>query len=162
MSNKIGTFSHKVNAAKTYLELSKSDERAAILLAEHREYRQACYFLIQSMEKLLRSEIFTRINPNNPHFRDMNKSHSVEKAADLLIEIVSTNETVKSQVSRQLKDYVLGKTNYSYLHNNLRYPTYFNKFDSYSILSVEKSDFIALSNSLELLKKFLADLHQIS
>lgn len=103
---------------------------------------------------------FTLVNPNIQYFRERNRTHSVEDAVEFLLEIISTDEIVRNQVSKQLKDNVLGDIRYNHLHNNLRYPSYFTKFDSYSILNITKQDFDILSNKLSLLKLFLEDLHR--
>lgn len=161
MKKHIGKFTHKINVSSTFLNLAQSDEKAAILLSQSGHYQQSCYFIIQSMEKHIRAKIFTLVNPNNDYFRARNQSHSLEDAVEFLIEIISTDELIKAQVSNQIKGYVLGDTNYKQLHNNLRYPTYFSKYDSYSSLSVAESDSRRLFERLDVLKNFLNDLGAI-
>ena len=162
MSTRIGSLNHRIHVSNTYKELSKSDERAALALFYSKEYRQSCYFIIQSMEKLIRAKIFSLVNANNEYFRNRNRSHSLEDAVDFLIDVVSTDEAVKAQVTQQLKKYVLGNIHYNYLHNNLRYPSYSKRYDSYSLLQVGKSDCEALFSKMESLKLFLRDIHTIS
>lgn len=130
----IGKLRHRVNVAAEFLQLAREDERASEHLADNQQYRQACYFTIQAMEKFIRAKVFTLVNPNLEYFREKNRSHSLESAVDFLIEIVSDQEIVREQVSAQLKNHVLGNTRYNHLHNNLRYPTYFQRYDSYSVL----------------------------
>jgi len=125
-------------------------------------FRHACYFLIQSIEKSIRSKIFTLVNPNIEYFRERNRTHSVESAVDFLIEIVSTDTLVKDQVRQQMASHVLGNTEYTQLHNNLRYPAYFRKYDSYSVLDINKNDYDELKKRLYLLRKFLDDLHKFT
>jgi HEPN domain-containing protein len=158
----IGKFRYKINVASEFAQMSKDDEIAADALANVGHFRQACYFLIQSIEKSIRAKIFTLVNPNNVYFRERNRSHSIESAVEFLIEIVSTDDLVKEQVSQQIASNALGKTKYSRLHNDLRYPAYFEKDDSYSILDINKSDYTELKRRLSLLRKFLDDLHKFS
>ena len=66
----IGRFRHKVKVSVEYANTSKSDEAAAQALAQSGHYRQACYFLIQAIEKAIRSKIFTLVNPNLEYFRE--------------------------------------------------------------------------------------------
>ena len=158
----IGKFRHKINVASEFAQISKDDEVAAEALAAVGYFRQASYFLIQSIEKSIRAKIFTLVNPNLEYFRDRNRTHSVESAVEFLIEIVSTDKLIQGQVSQQISSYVLGNTEYSRLHNDLRYPAYFRKYDSYSSLDVNKNDYDELKKRLSLLRKFLDDLHKFT
>lgn len=158
----IGIFKHKINVASEFSQTSKEDEAAAEILAQAGKFQQACYFLIQAIEKCVRAKIFTLVNPNIEYFRERNRSHSVESAVEFLIEIISTNKTIQEQVLQQINLHVLGNTDYSRLHNNLRYPSYFKKYDSYSILETNQNDFNELKKRLSLLRKFLSDLHKFS
>ncbi len=158
----IGKFRHKINVSSEFAQLSRDDEAAADSLAEKGQLRQACYFIIQAMEKAIRAKIFTLVNPNIEYFRDRNRTHSLDSAVEFLIEIISTDKLVQKQVSLQLNTHVLGDTKYGHLHNNLRYPAYFKRYDSYSTLDVEVSDFEKLKTRLQLLRKFLNDLHKFT
>lgn len=158
----IGRFRHKINVSNEFSRLSIEDESAATKLAENGHFRQSCYLIIQAMEKTIRAKIFTLVNPNLEYFRERNRTHSLDSAIDFLIEIISTDVVIKEQVSQQLSVHVLGKTEYRHLHNNLRYPTYFNKHDSYSVLDIEENDFKKLRDRLHSLRKFLDDLHRFS
>lgn len=158
----IGKFRHKINVASEFAKISKDDETAADALAAIGHFRQACYFLIQAIEKSIRAKIFTLVNPNLEYFRERNRTHSVESAVEFLIEIVSTDKLVQGQVSQQISSYVLGKTEYSRLHNDLRYPVYFKKHDSYSALDLNKNDYDELKKRLSLLRRFLDDLHKVT
>jgi HEPN domain-containing protein len=154
----IGNFNHKINVSTEFYQLSIEDESSANLLAKENKFRQACYFIIQAMEKAIRSKIFILVNPNIEYFRNRNRTHSIDSAIEFLIEIISNDKIIQNQVSKQLNFYVLGNTKYEYLHNNLRYPSYFKKYDSYSILNVGLKDFKELNKRLQLLRKFLNDL----
>ncbi|KJD18299.1 hypothetical protein VE30_13760 [Vreelandella aquamarina] len=158
----IGKFRHKIDVSSEFFKLSRGDEVSAKILAEKGQFRQACYLLIQAMEKAIRAKIFSLVNPNIEYFRDRNRTHSLDSAVEFLIEIVSTDNIVRNQVSQQLNTHVLGNTKYGHLHNNLRYPSYFKKYDSYSTIEVGKDDFDILSNRLMLLRKFLDDIHKFT
>lgn len=156
----IGTFRHQVDVASEFTKLSKEDEAAAAALAQSNYFRQACYFLIQAMEKSIRAKIFTLVNPNLEYFRNRNRSHSLDAAVEFLVEIISTEKVVQEQVYKQLSTYVLGNTKYNHLHNNLRYPTYFDRFDAYSTLDIDYKDYETLKKRLQSLRLFLVDLHR--
>lgn len=156
----IGIFRHQVDVSTEFTKLSKEDEAAAEALAQSNHFRQACYFLIQAMEKSIRAKIFTLVNPNLEYFRNRNRSHSLDSAVDFLVEIISTEKVIQEQVSNQLNTYVLGKTKYNHLHNNLRYPAYFDKYDAYSMLDISFKDYENLKKRLQSLRLFLVDLHR--
>ena len=158
----IGKMRYNINVSSEFMELSINDEKSAYLLAEKNMFKQACYFLIQAMEKAIRLKVYSIVNPNIKYFRDRNKNHSLDSAIEFLIEIISTDNITKEQVSKQLKEGVLSNINYRHLHNNLRYPSYSKKYDSYSIIEIKKSDFILLGDRLKLLRKFLIDLHKFT
>lgn len=162
MKKRVGSFTHNVNAPNSYKDLANSDEKVARLLFEHCEYRQSCYYILQSMEKLIRSKIFTLVDAKNEYFRNRNRSHSVEDAISFLVDVISPNDVVKDQVNEQLRMHVLGDTKYNHLHNNLRYPNYFQKYNSYSQFQVNKSDTEVLFQRLESLKIFIRDINAIA
>ena len=90
-------------------------------------------------------------------------SFVVESSAiDFLIKVVSSDPITQQQVSKQLTEYVLVNTKYNHLHNSLRYPAYFQKYDSYSMLDVGREDYQMLCNRLSLLKSFLNDIDKLS
>lgn len=159
----IGNFRHRVNVSDEFNRLAIEDEDAATALIEIGKHRQASYFLVQAMEKYVRRTIFTLVNPNLEYFRERNRSHSLEDAVEFLVEIVSKNNaTIEQQVKNQLYQHVLGNTHYNQLHNNVRYPVYFKKYNSYSILEVGGEDSAVLKKRLSLLKIFLSELHRFA
>jgi len=158
----IGKFRHRVNVSDEFYHLAEEEEQAAGALAQAGRYRQACYFLIQAMEKFIRAKLFSLVNPNLEYFRDRNRTHSLDDAVNFLVEVVSPDKVVQEQVFSQLNNHVLGTTKYRELHNNLRYPTYFRKYDSYSMLDIQKCDFDVLAHRLSMLKKFLHDMHKLT
>ena len=153
----IGKLKHDVNVSTAFMTLAKEDENAAEYLASFQQYRHACYFIIQAMEKFIRAKIFTLVNPNLEYFRDKNRTHSLESAVEFLIEIISDQQVIRDQVSSQL-----GITRYNALHNNLRYPSYSRRFDNYSILQVHAEDYDRLKTRLHSLQLFLKDLHRLT
>lgn len=155
---KIGKLRHNINLAEEYQKLSTADELSADILASHERFEQACYLLLQAMEKSLRAKIFTKINPNHKYFIDMNRSHSIEDAIRLFTDIVAGGDDIKKiQINQQLDNYVIKKTIYNHLHNNLRYPYFNNRHESFSRLTVVKDDFDELKKRLIWLKIFLKD-----
>lgn len=159
---KIGTFKYNINVANSYQELATSDEAAAKLLLKHGEYRQSCYFTLQSMGKLIRAKIFTLVDAKNDYFRNENRSHSVEDAINFLVKVISADEIIKEQVKQQVTKYVLGDVKSNHLHNNLRYPIYFQRSNYYALLDITKSDAEILLERMELLKKFIVNIDSIS
>lgn len=157
----IGSLRHNIILSNEFLKLAKDDELAATTLANSGMYRNACYFIIQAMEKTIRSKIFTLVNPNLEYFRNKNRHHSLESAIDFMLEIISTDPLIKEQITNQLFNHVVGRTNYTHLHNNLRYPFYSERYNSYSVLEITEFDYKELSTRLHTLRSFLNDLHKI-
>lgn len=162
IKNRVGYFKRGIVVSCEFAALAKSDEAAALVLAEHRQYRQACYCLLQAMEKWIRSKIFTIVNADIEYFRSKNKSHSVESAIEFLLEIIAPDDLKRRQVMRQLKEYVLGDIHYAQVHNNLRYPYFSEKHQNHSLLEVKEDDFNALKQRLDRLKLFLADINGLA
>lgn len=159
---KVGTFRRQVNVSQEYLALARSDEIAAEKLSQVDCYRQACYFIIQAMEKYIRAKVFGIVNPKLGFFRDENRSHSLDSAIEFLVKVISSDPVIQQQVLKQLSEYVLGDTKYNHLHNNLRYPVYFSNLDSYSMLDVGRNDYNRLFERLSSLKHFLNDINKLS
>ncbi len=155
----IGKIERNINISNTYLKLSQEDESAASELAKLGKYRVACYLILQSMEKLIRSKIFSLINADNDFFRDENRNHSIESAFDMLINILSTDNIQKEQIRAQFASNVLLKTNSNHLHNNLRYPYFQKRKSHYVLLNVDASDYEILVSRLNVLKSFIKDIH---
>lgn len=114
------------------------------------------------MEKYIRAQIFSLVNADVKYFRDENRNHSLDSAIDFLIKVISSDPIIQQQVSKQLGEYVLVNTKYNHLHNNLRYPAYFSKSESYSMLDVGREDYQMLCNRLSSLKHFLNDINKLS
>ena len=158
---KLGMMKHKIEVSNEYEVLAKKDEEVSNLLYKNGEYKHAMYFCIQAMEKYIRSKIFTLVNPNLPYFRERNRNHSLEDAIEFLLEIISTDENLRNSIRQQLFVTILGDVNYQRLHNNLRYPSYSKKFDSYSVSSYTAEDYKFVENGLRKLKLYLNELNRI-
>lgn len=158
---KVGVFRRQINVSQEYLALARSDEIAAEKLSRVDCYRQACYLIIQSMEKYIRAKTFSLVRADLKFFRDENRNHSLDSAIDFLIKVISSDPIIQQQVSKQLTEYVLVNTKYNHLHNNLRYPAYFSKYDSYSMLDVGREDCQMLFDRLSSLKNFLNDIDKL-
>lgn len=161
MNNHLGKVRHNINVSDAFKEQASADEYAARILFENGMHKQSAYFIIQAMEKLIRAKIFNLVDAKKDYFRDRNRTHSVEDAAHFLLEILSTDDLVKQQVSSQLNTVILGKIKYNYLHNNLRYPFYSKKYNSYSSLTLNTSDTNSLFTRLNALKIFLKDIDNL-
>ena len=143
-----------------YFTLAEEDENVGLLLINKGNYRHGIYFLLQSMEKYLRANIYMIINPCDKRVVNQNRNHSIDEAVELLLNILSGDDLVKQQIKKQL-EIVLGDTKYHYLHNNLRYPSFSQKEKLYFILDVNEIDAKKIMKTLELLKDFLKDFHKI-
>lgn len=155
---KVGVFRRQINVSQEYLALARSDEIAAEKLSQVDCYRQTCYFIIQSMEKYIRAKTFRLVRADLKFLRDENRNHSLDSAIDFLIKVISSDPIIQQQVSKQLTEHVLVNTKCNHLHNNLRYPEYFSKYDSYSMLDVGREDCQMLFDRLSSLKNFLNDI----
>lgn len=148
------------NISQEYKELSLQDKASAQYLAQGGFYRQACYFLVQAIEKTIRAKIFTLVNPQHKYYRDINKNHSILDAVNLLIEIISRGDNyLKASHHENIKKHVLFELNYQQIHNNLRYPWYSERFNNYNTLDVKLIDYNNLLKILNSLENYLKDLH---
>lgn len=138
---KVGVFRRQVNVSQEYFTLARSDEIAAEKLSQVDCYGQACYLIIQAMDRYIRAKVFGIVNPKLGFFRYENRSHALDSAIEFLIKVISSDPVIQQQVLKQLSEYVLGGTKYNHLHNNLRYPVYFSNLNSYSILDAGRDDY---------------------
>lgn len=157
----IGNIKSNIDLSYEYKNLALQDEKVAILLKNNQEYRHAIYFFLQSMEKYIKSKIFTLVNPNLEYFIKKNKHHSLDDSVDFLIEVISSDENIRNQVKSQFNQYVFKDLNSRNLHNNLRYPFYNEKRGNYVIVNYDKKDCEYIEEMLENLKKYLKDLNRI-
>lgn len=150
------------NIVDEYRGLAMHDEKVAKSLAYVGEYKHAMYFTLQSMEKYIRSTIFSKLNSEYEYNRQINRSHSLLDAIDLLVQLITTDTITQESIKEQLKIKVLGNINYQQLHNSLRYPYYSNLKKSYQKKAYVKKDYESLSNSLNNLKLYLLDLNRMN
>ncbi|MGL5126295.1 MAG: hypothetical protein ACRC6U_10015 [Fusobacteriaceae bacterium] len=130
--------------ANIFLEISESDENTSMHLYNTKQYNQAIYFMIQSIEKYIRYAISRKINMINPDFarklRDM--SHSFDDLLEFLIEIMSgENRNLFCQLQELIKENILENTLFNKLHNDLRYPKYIQGKEVYRVLITTKEDY---------------------
>ena len=147
--------------AEEYRVIALADEEAASVLQKNGQSRQAMYFLVQAMEKHVRAKIFALVNPNLEWVRNKNRSHSLEDAIEFLLEVVTTDAAIREQVRVQLCERALGGLRFAQLHNDLRYPFYSSKRNSFSVLEVGESDAKLLATQLASLKVYLRDLDRL-
>ncbi|WP_129677680.1 HEPN domain-containing protein [Candidatus Chloroploca sp. Khr17] len=158
----LGRREHRLSdVAAEYLVLAQQDEQVGLLLIRQGQYRHGISFLVQAMEKYVRSTIFGLVNPNTEYFRNRTRTHDLDDLLDFLIEIACANPAVHAQVREQLRDFVLGGIRFGKLHNDLRYPAFSMRYQSYSLLSVSRQDADLTLERLQTLKRFLKDIHQL-
>jgi HEPN domain-containing protein len=153
----IGKFTRIKNLSEEYQNLAQQDERVGMNLFSTGEYRHATYFLIQAIEKYLKSKIFSIADGGNKYFRESQRHHSVKKAAFSLVEVI-TDKLVREQVRSQLNDFVLYGVHFEDLHNDVRYPHYFAARNLFASLSVSKGDAESVCERLKWVKEFIRGL----
>ena len=153
--NWIGRLETKIKGedlSKKYKQLYKKDLESANVLIENGLYNQAAYFLIQTIEKMLRSKIFSKVNGDIEYYREKNRSHNISDGIEFLVDVTGFDDLAKEDLKNQLNNTVLETEIISRLNNNLRYPIYSKKYESYSllILTVKDTDRLLLMvNKLE-------------
>lgn len=157
----IGKIKVDVDLAYEYQKMALEDENVAKLLKHNRQYRHSIYFFIQSMEKYIKSKIFTLVNPNNEFYIQKNRHHSLYSSVEFLIEVISPDENIRNQIKQQFNKYVFKELNSINLHNNLRYPFYNDKRKSYTKVEYNEHDCKYIEDMLDNLKKYLNDLNRI-
>ena len=162
MTNKYIGSRKKINdISNTYLVYSNDDEIAGDILAKQGKYKHACYFYVQSMEKYVRYLIFQKINAQNDWFNNKTRTHNLDELIDFLIEIVSANKNVQLQIKAQLNQFVLNGVRFGQLHNELRYPNYYQKTKEYTSLVVSKNDMTLCKEKLTKLRIFLKEIEKL-
>ena len=130
----IGTIDRDVDVSYEYGRLAAADERVGNMLKNAGEYRHSIYFFIQAMEKYIRAKTFSIVNANLKYYRDQERHHSVEDAAAFLINVISPDDGIRNQIKKQLHYFVLGDVRFNHLHNDLRYPHYSERHQSFRVL----------------------------
>lgn len=157
----LGIFKHNVEPSVEFTLLAEEDERTGAMLKDASRYRPSMYFILQAMEKYVRAKIFSMVDARNEYFRREQRTHALQEAVQDLINIFSPDEHLRRQIMQQLHDYVLGDIKYEYLHNDLRYPKYSGRYNSYSSLQVSRQHCDLLFEKLRLLKVFLEGLDRL-
>ena len=129
-----------IDLGREYLNLAREDKKAADELIKLKCYRPAAYLIIQSMEKLLRYKIFSKVNGEKKYYRDKNKNHNITSGIDFLIEIIAFDDLTKQAIRKQLDENVLKGRMLRNLNNSLRYPQYSEKYNSFSVLELSRKD----------------------
>jgi hypothetical protein len=92
----IGRLEHRLSdVAAEYLALAQEDEKVGQLLIGQGQYRHGIYFLIQAMEKYVRSTIFGLVNPNTDYFRQRTLTHNLDDLLAFLREIICSNAELR-------------------------------------------------------------------
>ena len=156
--NQLGHFRESLDVSSEYARLAREDEAAANTLADVGRYRQAVYFIIQAMEKHLRAKIFSVVDPTNEDVRQANRNHSIEEAVLFLIGTVSPDPRLQALIREQFDNYLFQGLRFNLLHNDLRYPTYFERTATYSCLELSGADLLVMFGRLDWLKEFMNEL----
>ena len=148
-----------------YKKIAMLDEESANLLSSNCLYNQAAYFYIQAMEKYIKYQISKKMNimlEINAENLRRTVGHSLTLSIKLLINVYAGNDVVLAkQMEYQLLHLILNDINFSFLHNNVRYPFYNDKFKNYTLLKFSKNDCDKLYQMLQGLKKYLLDLDRL-
>lgn len=121
-------------------------------------YRNAMYFYVQSMEKRVRSQTFKIVDPYNPYWRSINQHHDLYSSVKFFVEALGMDTLVAKQVEDMINKYIIGNINFRMLHNNLRYPYFSEKYNTYSCVSYTCDDCSSIYEKLVFLKNLLSDL----
>ncbi|MBR1420280.1 MAG: hypothetical protein IJ575_04405 [Selenomonadaceae bacterium] len=155
----------RIEVSENYFQIAQNDERTASILESQKLYNQAAYFLIQAMEKYVKSHIATKINVLNKYFADeigKTMGHSLNRSLELLLKVYSgNNKTLFEQMNQQLQVHVIKNLNFRFLNNSLRYSMYDERYNNYSVLLLNQYDCAELRKILESLKNYLNDLSRL-
>lgn len=147
-----------LSVKETYISLAKKDEQAARKLVDCDLYNEAIYMYVQAMEKKIKGYICGKVDALNPYFAEKLRDigHSLDKSIEFLIEILAgNNNTLKIQLTEQLKFGVFQNINFSQLHNDCRYPKYNSFKKCYSILQFSKEDCLNIADINKQLDRFI-------
>lgn len=94
-----------MDVAATYRTLAETNRKSADLLFRHSLYKEAAYYYLQTMEKLIKEKICSIVDVTKPYFSDKLRaiSHSLDESVSFLIEILAgNNEILRTQITEQL------------------------------------------------------------
>ena len=166
----VGKWKYGVSdVAKEFLKLALDDEKAGRTLMENGHHRQAIYFFVQAMEKLVRFGIFSEVavsqtGRDGQTFRERTLTHDLDELLAVLLEVFTdaiNDPRVSQQIEEQLRTYVLEGERFGQLHNNIRYPRYMWKSGDFSVLQLSKDDVSKVVQKLERLKSFVAGFNRL-
>src|SRR5216684_947109 len=153
LQNRIGIFRQCQNVSAEYARLAREDEAAANVLAESGCYRHATYFIVQAIEKHLRAKIFEIADPASEEVRQANRNHSVEDAVSYLVSTFKET-SLRMLIQEQFDAFLFRGLRFNLLHNDVRYPTYFEQRATFSCLDIQKEDLIEMFDRVDWLKDF--------
>lgn len=147
--------------AGVFLDLSRKDEDASVVLYKSGYYNQAVYMLIQSMEKYIKHMICKKIDISKDFFADKLKddAHNFDKSIDFLITIIAgDNKIFAESLKMQFKEQLLQRQKFSFIYNAIRYPFLNKQYKSYSFIEMNRRDYEKIADIFGVLKKALRDL----
>jgi hypothetical protein len=154
----VGKVRRQSDCAHEYLKMAEEDERAATVLREAGAYRQAGYFMLQSMEKRVRAKAFAIVDGSKREIRELHRDHSVDAAIAFLMDVIRLDPFVKDQAKGQLQTHFIGDIRFRQLHNSLRYPYFDERRGGWMVLDIGSEDCEVLAAKLGFLKNFLEGL----
>lgn len=149
--------------AGVFLDLSRKDEEASVVLSRNEYYNQAVYMLIQSMEKYIKYMICKRIDISKDFFADKLKddAHNFDKSIDFLIMIMAgDNKVFAESLKKQFKEQILQGQKFSVIYNAVRYPFSNKQYKNYSFIEMDRRDYEKIENIFGVLKKALCELEE--
>jgi hypothetical protein len=146
-----------------YRSLSHDDERAARSLLDAGQYRQAVYFVIQAMEKVVHWGIWSEVSPDDVdsqgvQYQERTRTHHLDDLLAVLLEVYKAtinDPRVSQQIEEQLSKYVLEGVHFGYLHNNVRYPRYLEHSQEHTMLEISAKDAESAVQKLVRLRAFV-------
>ena len=74
----LGKFRHNIDVAAEFFRMAREDEQTGNILLNAGRYRQSMYFILQAMEKYVRSKIFSIVDARNQYFRQKQRDHVLQ------------------------------------------------------------------------------------
>ena len=149
--------------AGVFLDLSRKDEEASVVLFRNGYYNQAVYMIIQSMEKYIKHMICKRIDISKDFFADKLKddAHNFDKSIDFLITIMAgDNKIFAESLKMQFKEQILQGQKFSGIYNAVRYPFSNKRYGTYSFVEMKRGDYEKIEEIFSVLKKSLRELEE--
>ena len=157
---RIGQPCYNIEVVEELRRLAEEDEFAARVLHDEGSYRNAIYLTLQALEKTLRAEIFSIVDPSNPFFRDYNYHHSLKMSFDFLAQIASPDIQRRAELRERLDAIVPPTIQHESLNNSLRYPWYSKQYSSFNVMEFDEQDSDMVLRSLEDLQKLFKEIEK--